>query len=178
MSRRTDIAYELPPTIKSFNDRWLATYQSSTVLAGRFAVAEIHLLSFVKNEANFDKSVGNSAKCALLISTYLTLFFCLGAVVSGLVLTYGFREHSARASQERDLLQNYGVKRTWVWVMWHWLFSLVAGVASLITQVLLYVWLEEPNSVRITVSIIAVFIVLPLVHLIVPLPSGHSVVRR
>ncbi|KAH9030492.1 hypothetical protein EDB85DRAFT_1425799 [Lactarius pseudohatsudake] len=173
-SHRTDIAYELPSTIKSFNDRWLATCRSSTVLAGRFAVVEVHLLSFVKNEANFDKSVGNNAMHALLISTYLTLFFFLGAVVSGLVLTYGFGEHPPRASQEGG---SYGIKRTWVWVMWHWVFSLIAGMASLIIQVLLYVWLEEPNSVRITVSIITVFVVLPLVH-IIPHPSGHSVVRR
>ncbi|KAH9023324.1 hypothetical protein EDB85DRAFT_1870811, partial [Lactarius pseudohatsudake] len=160
---------ELPSTIKSFNDRWLATCRSSTVLAGRFAVVEVHLLSFVKNEANFDKSVGNNAMHALLISTYLTLFFCLGAVVSGLVLTYGFGEHPPRASQEGG---SYGIKRTWVWVMWH-----CGRPYSRFSRVLLYVWLEEPNSVRITVSIITVFVVLPLVH-IIPHPSGHSVVRR
>ncbi|KAI9463947.1 hypothetical protein BJY52DRAFT_876594 [Lactarius psammicola] len=190
-SRRTDIAYEPPSTIKSMNDRWLATYRSSTILAGRFAVVEVHLLSFIKNDANFDKSVGNSVKHALLIFTYLALFFCLSAVVSGLILTYGFGELPLRASQEGDSiqqglldtgtlgpLQSYGIKRTWVWVMRHWVFSLVAGTVSLITQVHLYVWLEEPNSVRITVSIITVFVVLPLVHLI-PLPSGskrHSIV--
>ena len=183
--------------------------------AGRFAVVEVHLLSFVKNDANFDKSVGNSAKHALLIFTYLALFFCLGAVVSGHILTYGFVELAVpvRASQERnpiglglldggrlDPLQSYGVKHTgtWVWVMRHCecpvftiqlcppsspqiagVFSLIAATVSLITQVLLYVWLEEPNSVRITVSIITVFVVLPLV-LLIPLPlrsdKHHSIV--
>ncbi|KAI9463950.1 hypothetical protein BJY52DRAFT_876783 [Lactarius psammicola] len=184
--RRTNITYELPSTVKPFNDRWLAAYKSSTVLAGRFAVVEVHLLSFVKNDANFDNGVGDSAKHALLMFTYLTLFFCLGAVVSGLILTYGFGEFLVRTSQERDLirqglvdsgtlypLQSHGVKRTWIWVMRHWMFSLIAGTISLITQALLYVWLEEPNSVRITVSIITVFVVLPLVHLI-PLPLGSG----
>ena len=52
------------------------------------------------------------------------------------------------------------------------LFSLVAGTISLLTQVLLYVWLEESNSVKITVSCIALFTVLPLLHLVpYPWPS-------
>ncbi|KAI9463948.1 hypothetical protein BJY52DRAFT_1250497 [Lactarius psammicola] len=136
-----------------------------------FAVVEVHLLSFVKNDANFDKSVENSVQRMLLIFTYLALFFCLSAVVSGLILT-GFGELPLRASQEGDSiqqglldtgtlgpLQSYGIKRTWVWVMRHW--------------VLLYVWLEEPNSVRITLPIITVFVVLPLVHFI-QLPLGSD----
>src|SRR6266702_7199227 len=99
---------------------WRAVSRVSMVYqAGRFAYVEVHLLSFVKNDANFDKSVGSSARHALLLFTYLTLFFFLGVVVSGLVLTYSFWELSVRASQERDLLQCYGVKRTSVWVMWH-----------------------------------------------------------
>ena len=58
-------------------------------------------------------------------------------------------------------------------------FSLIAGTISLITQIILYVWLEESNSVRITLTILTVFAVLPLVHLI-PFPSRgakrHSIV--
>ncbi|KAH9053591.1 hypothetical protein EDB87DRAFT_209974 [Lactarius vividus] len=188
-SRGSDFAYEFPSTVKSFDDRWLAMCRSSVVLvrgfysrraisrvsmvyqAGRFAVIEIHLLSFVKNNANFDKSVGNSAKHALLIFTYLALFFSFGAVVSGLILTYGFGELPVQVSQERDLSQSYRVRRTWVWVMRHWVFSIIAATVSLMTQVLLYLWLEEPNSIRITVSIVMVFVVLPLMHLI-PFPLG------
>jgi hypothetical protein len=178
------MAYELPSTVKLSNDRLPEMCRRSTVLAGRFAIMEVHLLSFVKNDANFDKSVGNSAKHALSMFTYLALFFCLGAVVSGNILTYGLGGLPMPASQEMGPSQSNRVKRTWVWVMWHWVFSLIAGTASLITQVLLYVWLEEPNSVRITVSIITVFVVLPLVHIILllPLPLGagkcHSIVTN
>lgn len=49
-------------------------------------------------------------------------------------------------------------------------FSLIAGIISLITQILIYIWLEESNAVRITLSILTVFAILPLVHL-VPFPS-------
>lgn len=100
--------------------------------AGLFAVVEVHLLSFVKNEANFHRSVGNSAKHALLIFTYLALFFCISAAVSGLILTDEFGELPVRASRKRDpiqqglfdsgtldLLQSYGAKRSWIWIMWH-----------------------------------------------------------
>ncbi|KAH9056289.1 hypothetical protein EDB87DRAFT_1258240 [Lactarius vividus] len=187
MYRRTNIAYELPSTVKSLNDSWLATYQSSTAVAGLFALVEVHLLSFVKNDANFHRSVpANSAKHALLIFTYLALFFCVSAAVSGLILTDEFGELPVRASRKRDpiqqglfdsgtldLLQSYGAKRSWIWIMWHWLFSLVAGIISFITQILIYVWLEESKSVRITLTVITVFAVLPLVHLI-PFPPGRG----
>ncbi|KAF8263380.1 hypothetical protein EI94DRAFT_593075 [Lactarius quietus] len=178
MPRRTDVAYGLPSTIKSLNDRRLEIYRGSTILARRFAILEVHLLSFAKNDANFGNNVGNSAKRTLVILTYLALFFCLGAVVSGQILAYWSVELPVRPPQERglvqeglpdsgtlDVMQNHGVKRTWIriWVIWHWAFSLIAGTVSFITQVLLYVWLEEPNSVRIVVSIITVFVVLPLV---------------
>jgi len=53
------------------------------------------------------------------------------------------------------------------------LFSLIAGTISLITQLLLYIWLEESNSVRITLTFISLFAVLPLLHL-VPRPQGSG----
>ncbi|KAI0300710.1 hypothetical protein B0F90DRAFT_1668248 [Multifurca ochricompacta] len=192
MYRRTNIAYELPSTVKSLNDSWLATYQSSTIVAGLFAGVEVHLLSFVKDDSHYHKDVGNSARSALLIFTYSALFFCLSAAVSGLILTDEFGELPVRASRRSDpiqqgvfdsgtldLLQTYGAKCSWVWVMWHWLFSLIAGTISLITQILLYVWLEESNSVKITLTFITLFAVLPLLHLIPHSPSKkkpHSTV--
>ncbi|KAN0139306.1 hypothetical protein V8E53_002807 [Lactarius tabidus] len=180
MSRRTDVAHELPSPIRPLNDRRLAIYRSSTVLARRFAVLEVHLLSFVKNDANFDNSIGNSAKNTLALFTYLALFFCLGAVISGHILIYWSMEFPMRPPQERVSVRegspdggtldrrSHEVERTWVRVsvIWHWAFSLIAGTVSFMTQVLLYVWLGEPNYVRIIVSIITVFVVLPLVYLI------------
>jgi hypothetical protein len=53
------------------------------------------------------------------------------------------------------------------------LFSLVASTVSLITQLLLYIWLEESDSVRITLTFISLFAVMPLLHL-VPRPQGAS----
>ncbi|KAF8270093.1 hypothetical protein EI94DRAFT_1723844 [Lactarius quietus] len=103
----------------------------------------------------------------LVLVTYLALFFCLGVVVSGQILTNGFVEPPVRPPQERDAtqgglpdrgtsdrLQSREAERTWVrtCVWWHWAFSLIACTVSFITQVLLYVWLEEPNSIRIVVS--------------------------
>ncbi|KAH9049826.1 hypothetical protein EDB83DRAFT_2266689, partial [Lactarius deliciosus] len=146
-----------------------------------FAVIEVCLLSFVKNDANFDRNVvGNSAKDALLIFTYLGLFFSVSAAVSGLILTDDFGELPVRASRQREeglfdsgtleLLQSYGAKRSWIWSR---LISLIAGTVSLIIQVLIYVSLEESKPVRITLTVITVFAVLPLVHL-VPLSSGRG----
>lgn len=190
------------PTVASLSRVSVVCYQ-----ARRLAVLEVHLLSFVKSDASLDNGVGSSAKYTLVLFTYLALFFCLGAVVSGHILTYWSVELPVRPPRERGLIQEgfpdgrildplhgHSAKRTWVrgCVMWHCecpvltirpcppsspritgLFSLIAGTVSLITQVLLYVWLEESNSVRIIISIITVFVVLPLVSLI-PFLSGNS----
>ncbi|KAH9035760.1 hypothetical protein EDB85DRAFT_1862769, partial [Lactarius pseudohatsudake] len=176
-----------PTTVKSLNDGWLTTYQSSALNSRGAWQVEVRLLSFVKNDANFDRNVvRNSAKDALLIFTYLGLFFSVSAAVSGLILTVDFGELPVRASRQRDsmelglfdsgtseLLQSFGARRSWIWVMWHWLFSLIAGTVSLIIQVLIYVSLEESKPVIITLTVITVFAVLPLVHL-VPLSSGRG----
>jgi hypothetical protein len=102
--------------------------------AGLFTLVEIQLLSFVKNDANFHRSVESSAKHALLMLTYLALFFSISAAVSGLILTDEFGKLPMRASGSRksdpiqqglfdsgtlDLLQRYGAKRSWIWIMWH-----------------------------------------------------------
>jgi len=153
--------------------------------------------------------LNKSAKHALLIFTYSALFFCLSAIISGLILTDEFGELPVRASRKKDLiqqgtfdsgaldlLQNYGAKRSWIWVMWHCefgrylsstaqprfmtyfagLFSLIAAAISLITQMLLYIWLEESNSVRVTLTLITLFAVMPLFHL-VPRPKGGNNVK-
>ncbi|KAI9440278.1 hypothetical protein F5148DRAFT_1258734 [Russula earlei] len=132
MYQRTNIAYELPSTVKALNDGWLATYQISTVVAALFMIVEVQLLSFVKDKSNYDNHLNKSAKHALLIFTYSALFFCLSATVSGLILTDEFGELPVRASRRKDpiqqgifdsgaldLLQTYGAKRSWIWVMWH-----------------------------------------------------------
>jgi hypothetical protein len=92
----------------------------------------VQLLSFFKNDANFHRSVENSAMHALLIFTYLALFFSISAAVSGLILTDEFGALPVRASRKSDpiqqglfdsgtldLLQSYGAKRSWIWIMWH-----------------------------------------------------------
>ncbi|KAI0298222.1 hypothetical protein BC826DRAFT_998611 [Russula brevipes] len=186
MYRKTNIAYELPSTVKALNDGWLATYQISTVVAALFVGIEVNLLAFVKDDANYHRSTTSSARHALLIFTYSALFFSLSAAISGLILTDEFGALPVRASRKPDpiqqgvfdssaldLLQSYGAKRSWIWVMWHWLFSLVAGTVSLITQVLLYVWMEESNSVRVTFTFVTLFAVLPLLHL-VPRPKASN----
>ena len=62
------------------------------------------------------------------------------------------------------------------------LFSLTAGVACFVTQILIYIWIEEPLSVQVMASCVAGFGVLPLLHFIPmavsPSPSRRSSVVR
>ncbi|KAI0249016.1 hypothetical protein BJV78DRAFT_1094989, partial [Lactifluus subvellereus] len=166
---------ELPSTVKSLNDGWLSTCQTAATASGLFAVVEAVLLTFIKDPVHYTHPHTRAARQALLAFSYSALFFSSSATISSLVLTDEFGEIPVRASRKADpikqglfdsssasLLEVYGARRSWRWVMWHWLFSLTAAVACLVTQVLIYVWIEEPFSVQITVSCVAGFGVLPL----------------
>lgn len=69
---------------------------------------------------------------ALLIFTYGALFFSLSATISSLILTDEFGELPVRASRKANpekqgtfdssaasLLEVYGARKSWRWVMWH-----------------------------------------------------------
>jgi hypothetical protein len=100
--------------------------------AALFVGIEVNLLAFFKDDANYHRSTTSSARHALLIFTYSALFFSLSAAISGLILTDEFGALPVRASRKPDpiqqgvfdssaldLLQSYGAKRSWIWVMWH-----------------------------------------------------------
>ncbi|KAI0067481.1 hypothetical protein BV25DRAFT_1107118 [Artomyces pyxidatus] len=185
-SLRTNVAYELPPTVKSLNEGWIATCQSAATVSGLFAAVEAHLLVFVKNPSNYTNSPRYSVMQALLIFTYSALFFSLSATISSLVLTDEFGELPVRASRKSNpvkqgtfdssaasLLEVYGARKSWRWVMWHWLFTLIAALICVVVQILLYVWLEESVAVRVTVLCVGVFGILPLLHFL-PHTSGSK----
>jgi hypothetical protein len=100
--------------------------------AALFVGVEVNLLAFFKDDANYHRSTTSSARHALLIFTYSALFFSLSAAISGLILTDEFGALPVRASRKPDpiqqgvfdssaldLLQSYGAKRSWIWLMWH-----------------------------------------------------------
>ncbi|KAI0259384.1 hypothetical protein BC834DRAFT_635958 [Gloeopeniophorella convolvens] len=178
-SPRTNVAYELPSTVKSLNEGWLSTCQTAAAVSGLFAVVEVLLLAFIKDPVHYTHPHKHAAIQALRAFSYCALFFSCSAAISSLVLTDEFGELPVRASRKADpikqgifdsssasLLEVYGARRSWRWVMWHWLFSLMAAVACLVTQILIYVWIEESLSVQITVSCVACFGILPLLHFV------------
>ncbi|KAN0135053.1 hypothetical protein V8E53_006944 [Lactarius tabidus] len=120
-----------------WNDNWLPT---SITVAKVLAGVEVYLLSVVKSNSN---SQGSNTKHALLMTTYSALFFFLSAAFSGLVLTNVFGEVAARAIQRGS-----GSKRSWVWATRHYMISLIVGTLSVISQLLLYGWLEESIFVK------------------------------
>ncbi|KAH9056301.1 hypothetical protein EDB87DRAFT_1637698 [Lactarius vividus] len=135
-----------------------------------FMGVEVPLLLFIKDDSNFPKSIGGNTKQVLLTLAYGSIFFSLSAAVSGFVLTYKLGKTSTQIPQA---LRGYEAWPLLTWVAFHWVLSLIGATILPIAQVLFYVWLEEPNSVRITLSIITVFAALPMVFL-VALPSCNG----
>lgn len=142
-------------TVPLWDDNWLP---ASTTVTKALAGVEVYLLSIVKSNSNLH---GSNTKLAFLMSTYSALFFFLSAALSGLILTNMFEEFPARAIQWGS-----GSKRSCVWAMRHYMISLIVGTISLITQVLLYGWLEESILVKGTLLIVMAFAVLFLDHLV------------
>ncbi|KAI0048475.1 hypothetical protein FA95DRAFT_1039715 [Auriscalpium vulgare] len=208
MSTKTNIAYELPATVKSLNAGWLATCQSAATVvgfsfllvqqtpnlhpsyaqSGLLAVVESQLIAFIKSPSSYPHAASTAQMNALLIFTYAAFFFSLSAMISSLVLTDEFGELPVRASRRSNpirqglydssaasLLESYGARKSWRWVMWHWIFTLVASVVSVTVQVLLYVWLQETVAVKVVGLCIGVFGLLPLLRFV---PHGIMATRR
>jgi len=160
---RAKIADEIPSTLNSSNDGWLATYQSSMIVVGLFVGVEVPLLFFLKSDSNFQRS-GNAAKQALLALAYGGLFFSFSAAFSGLILTTQLRKIPAQTPKvSSDRQTPRGCVLTW-----HWVLSLIGSMILPVAQVLLYVWLEESNTIIITLSIVTLFALFPLVFLLLP----------
>ncbi|KAI0067850.1 hypothetical protein BV25DRAFT_875925 [Artomyces pyxidatus] len=182
---RTNVAYELPPTVKSLNDGWLATCQSAAIVSGLFAIVEAQLLTFVKLPSSYTHPPSFAAMQALLVFTYSALFFSLSATISSLILTDEFGELPVRASRKSNpvkqgtfdssaasLLEVYGARKSWRWLMWHWVLTLNGAVVCLAVQIVLYVWLQETVAIKVVVLCIAVFGLLPLLHFLPQRPSS------
>jgi len=178
-------ANKAPDTVKSLDDVLSTTLQTSLTVVGIFVGVEFPLLFFFKNDSNFPRS-GSATKQVFLASAYCGLFFTLSAAVTGLILSK-LRKTLAQTSQESDWettdsSRGHRCRALLTWVTWHWIISLIGGITLPIAQVLLFVWFEESNAVRISLSIITVFAALPLVTVsLTPLPSGsdrrHSIIH-
>ena len=146
----------------------------------------------MKSDSNFQRS-GNAAKQALLALSYGGLFFSLSAAFSGLILTNKLRKISAQTPKVSSDKETHGYEgRALTWhceypvVLFEPTFphciagvlSLIGGIILPVAQVLLYVWLEESNVVRITLSIITLFAMLPMVFLLFPSDNSkrHNIV--
>ncbi|KAH9056300.1 hypothetical protein EDB87DRAFT_1687627 [Lactarius vividus] len=122
---------------------------------------EVPLLFFIKDDSNFSKSSGSHAKQVILIFAYTSVFFSLSTTISGFILPYMPVKLPAQMPQ---VSQGYESRPPLTWMELHWILSLIGATVIPIAQVLLYVWLEESNAVRITLTGIAVFALLPLTH--------------
>ncbi|KAF8265864.1 hypothetical protein EI94DRAFT_263494 [Lactarius quietus] len=156
----------LADIVKSSDDGLLAIYEGSMTVIGIFVGIQGPLLFYFLNDSNFQKS-GSVAKQTLLALALCGLFLSLSAAVAGLILTNELGKtptpQQLSDGETPDTSRGYEGR---AWVKWHWIFSLAAGIVLPVTQVLVYVWLEESNFVKITLSIITVFSVLPSLYLI------------
>lgn len=136
---------------------------------------------------------------ALLAMTYGALLLSSSATVDSLLLTDEIGELQAHASarvlelpdEHSDLrrravaiLEDYGVRSKWKWVILHCelsmhilgpsilsdndmldmegLICLIGSYLCFVLQIVLYAWLQESVAIKVTVTALAVFVVIPL----------------
>ncbi|KAN0135052.1 hypothetical protein V8E53_006943, partial [Lactarius tabidus] len=114
----------------------------------------------------------------LLALAYSSLFLSLGAAVSGLILANKLKDDSTQTRTPQEVLSeatsSRGYEGRLIWVVRHWVLSVIGGIVLPAVQVLLYVWLEESNAVRFTLSIITLFAMLPIVFVLLPSPCSDK----
>lgn len=190
--RQTQLDYELPSTIESIKNGWQTTCQSGVIVSGLLAVTAAQLLTFFKNTSNFNNVSTPGARTFLILLCYGSLFFNTSASISSFVLIDRLGELQFRAAQKDqsilpsggfmsvgadNLLIRFGAGRLWTCIAWHWVFSYLAGIWCMILQVLTYIWLQESAPIRITMTSLAGFSILPLVAFLAPLFRASSATR-
>ncbi|TFY70605.1 hypothetical protein EVG20_g2401 [Dentipellis fragilis] len=178
----------LPPVIESIRTDWITSCQSAAVVSALFASIAAQLLSTMGLTGDSSSGVTNAAALkALMVFAYSSLLLSCSATISSLILIDEFGELPMHAARTKDaprredtvgastseLLEMFGARPKWKWVMYHWLVCLVAGICCMVMQIILYVWLTEGLAVKIVLLLVTVFTVLPLLFLI-PARRRHS----
>jgi len=183
--------YEMPSLVRALQDGWLTTAQAAAVVSALFAGIAAQLLTFVKDDSNFQKHPDLSTRhypgrIFLLIVTYGSLFFNSSATFTSVLLTSQLAALPVHAAQDfealavvekenpdlgttNDILKRFKIDSTWNLVLCHWLFSLVLGITCTMLLVIAYIWLEELVEVKITMTVVVIgTIVYPMVLFFVP----------
>ncbi|KAI0300019.1 hypothetical protein B0F90DRAFT_1817817 [Multifurca ochricompacta] len=177
--------------VESVTKYKLPTYQAAAVVSTVLAGVESQFLVFFKSSPDFTQESKPAMLQYLLVLTYIALIFSVSATISSLVLTENFGNVPMLVSRFREKLKsitNPGFEtasflqssfgdaiapRRWRWIEWHWLFTLVISVLCLPAQILLYIWMQERDGIRVTVSVAGVFAMLPLLHFL-PIPEDYG----
>jgi len=185
MHKQTRLEDKLPSTVESLRSGWLGTFKSAAVVSALLAGTAGQLLVFVKDADNLPTTPSQARTCLILLS-YLALVFNCSAAITSLILTDRLGELLVRASRRPHpflegttsttasslkILKRYGIGASWNLVMCHWFFCLLAGITCIMGQILLYIFLQESNVIKITITCVVGITILPLLVL---LPCSSS----
>ncbi|KZP34024.1 hypothetical protein FIBSPDRAFT_924352 [Athelia psychrophila] len=187
MSGNIVLTYKLPPVIKSLQLGWLASFQTSASVNGLFAVVSALLLIGVKL-STYPEDTNPKAKTFLTLLSYSSLVFSISATVTSLILADRLGEIPIRASTKSELAQDgsvqatptyllkrYGAGSAWTFGVWHWIFSMLAGIWCIFIEMLVFIFLQESTTVKITMTCLLAFSTSPfLLFLLLPNGTGHK----
>ncbi|KAF6749600.1 hypothetical protein DFP72DRAFT_913037 [Ephemerocybe angulata] len=190
-----NVDYTLPATIQSIQNGWQLTCHVASLLSGLLSVVSVLLFMVVHSASvgstiQVDGELGSSTYLALSVFAYAALVLNIGASLSSFILIDELGELPFRAAQQRSsllpsrgpiegspaqLLRRYGADRLWTFIAYHWMVSAALGLISLLAEISLYVWMQEPKVVKIVTTSLVGFALLPiLLVLFVPCLSRDT----
>ncbi|KAF8963419.1 hypothetical protein BDZ97DRAFT_1027659 [Flammula alnicola] len=169
-----EVNHKLPSTVESVRMGWQLTCQGSAVVSGLLAGVAAQLLSFFRDNNSYEKRpTGQGAKDTVLALCYAALLLNIGATISAFMVIDKMGSLTISAARRPDLLigrfngtevgllEKYGAGKKWKYMVWHWLLCFYGGVLCLAILLLTFIWLQEPLSVGIVMSVLCGFTLVP-----------------
>ncbi|KAF9530360.1 hypothetical protein CPB83DRAFT_176153 [Crepidotus variabilis] len=186
----TPLDYRLPSTVKSIQQGWLISCQSSAVISGLLSVISLILLLFFEEKAGQLDNATISR--ALNILGYTSFLLNISACTTCFIILDRLGDVPFRAAQNKGdgppdakislpstgILREYGIGALWRWIVWHWLICFLCGFWAILAQILIFAWVQTSSQTKIVVTCIAAFCLLPCVAFILaPVINGLSNIK-
>ncbi|KAF5315428.1 hypothetical protein D9619_007286 [Psilocybe cf. subviscida] len=169
-----DVNKQVPLVAELIHTGWQQISQGIAV-SGVLAAIAAQLLQYFRDDATYNgRQSSDGAKTAIIALCYATLFLNIGATILAFVITNklgalatvaaGRSDRSAISSfdgTEAKLLENFGARTIWKYLIVEWLVTFYAGVLCLVALLLTFVWLQEPSVIGISMTILITLAIIP-----------------
>lgn len=175
--KELSLSYELPPAIESIKNGWQRTCEAGAIISSVLAVISVITCALISTTGLLDLEGRDGIRTWLALVSYGSLLFNLSSSVGGFILIDRLGSVPFVAAQKpqetlpaagyiegdsNQLLRRYGIGKLWGALVLHWFCCFNMGIWCIVTQVMIFIWLKEDMVVKVCMTVVAVFALLPL----------------